>query len=95
MMSIRAACSSVIDQEICCLREVLGRFIQSQPPEICDKTVEKIAIALVDIGSHYELKQIFTKGKSHVVANTHVLQISLCMTCFLLRCINIHYSQLL
>ena len=36
------------------MREVLDRFIHSQPFEICDRTVEKIAIiALEKLGSRY------------------------------------------
>jgi hypothetical protein len=44
------------------LREVLGKFIQSQPPETCNKTVEKIATALEELGSvkeAHELRRMF------------------------------------
>ena len=52
----------------CYLREVLDRFIHSQSPEACNKTVEKIARALEKRGGHYvkeatELRRMFATGE--------------------------------
>ena len=57
--AIDAACS-VKDQDplTCRMREVLSRFIQTQPPETCNKTIEKIAVALEKIGNRY-VKETF------------------------------------
>ena len=51
--SIHGACSKELDPVTCYLREVLDRFVQSQPVELCNKTVEKIVIALDKLGSCY------------------------------------------
>ena len=51
--SIHGACTKELDPVTCYLREVLDRFIQSQPVEHCNKTVEKIVIALMELGSRY------------------------------------------
>ena len=52
-MSIHGACSKEFDPVTCYLREVLDRFIQSQPVEHCNETVEKIVIGLDKLGSRY------------------------------------------
>ena len=51
----------------CYLREILTRFIQSRPPELCNITVEAIAMALKKLGGRYgkevnELRGMFTAG---------------------------------
>ena len=62
----------------CYLREIIGRFIDSQPPETCNKTVEKIAIALEKLGKRYwkevhELRRMIATGELcvHVLRYTH------------------------
>ena len=48
------------------MRQVLNKFIQSQPSETCNRTVKKIVIALEQLGNYYEateLKRMFIPGE--------------------------------
>ena len=47
---INALCRMKIHIRSCCLREMISRYIQSQPVELCDDTRRKIAKALEDLG---------------------------------------------
>ena len=63
--SIRGTCNHEHDPVTCYMREVISRFIQAQPPQICKKTVEKIVKALENLGDRYvreysELKTVFS-----------------------------------
>ena len=69
--SIQGTCNMESDPVTCYLREVLDRFIQSQPCETCNKTVEKITTALEKLGSRYgknvnELRRMFAMGELYV-----------------------------
>ena len=66
LTSIHSACRTDLDPVNCYLTQVLNKFIQSQPPETCNKTVEKIVIALEELGNHYEateLRRLFITGE--------------------------------
>ena len=67
MASIHDICIRDRDPATCNLREVLRRFIHAQPPQSCKNTVEKIVIALDNLGDHYvkestELRKMFSIG---------------------------------
>ena len=67
--SIHGACNRDVDPVNCYLRQVLNKFIQSQPPETCNRTVEKIVVALEKLGKKYEateLRRMFITGESCV-----------------------------
>ena len=75
--SIHGACYKELDAVTCYLREIIGRFIDSQPSEVCNKTVEKIAIALEKLGRKYwkevhELRRMIATGELcvHVLLKT-------------------------
>ena len=65
--SIHKICVMDPNPATCSLREILKRFIHAQPPQNCEKTVEKIVIALENLGDHYvkeanELREMFSTG---------------------------------
>ena len=65
--AIFKTCTRDPDPATCELREVLNRFIDTQPPESCKETVMKIVIALESFGDRYvkksnELKRMFSLG---------------------------------
>ena len=56
MAAIHGACQNEMDPTPCKLREVVRRFINSQPLESCCDTVEKIATALEELTSPHILQ---------------------------------------
>ena len=48
--AIQDICYREIDIRPCCFREVVSRYIQSQPEESCDNTRREIAKALKELG---------------------------------------------
>ena len=70
--SIQEICNREIDIRACYFREVVSRYVQSQPKESCDNTRRKIVIALEELGYVKEASRLMG-GEISMYFADHIL----------------------